>query len=369
MSFIYEKRLHKLRLELEKRQIDVAMITNPTNIYFFTGFYSNPHERFMALIVDVKSSLESMIVPALDFEAAEQHSYVKHLVPCADTENPYEKLRDTIRRTRIEQLGLEKKSISLYQTEQLQAMFVDLRTADIETYIAQERLIKSAEDVTAIKKAVAIAEQALESVVKSVKVGVLEQELAAELEYRMRIFGGERPSFESIILTGPRSSLPHGRPGAFPIREHDYLLFDLGVYAEGFCSDITRTFIVGEGTKEQEAIYDIVLEANRTALQAIKVGTPYGTIDQVGRQVIIDAGYGAYFNNRIGHGLGLDVHEEPSIHGENRQLVQLGHVFTVEPGIYLPKLGGVRIEDDVYVQPNGQVEVLTQFPKQLRRLL
>ncbi|MGO4275154.1 M24 family metallopeptidase, partial [Paenibacillus sp. TAF58] len=163
-------------------------------------------------------------------------------------------------------------------------------------------------------------------------------------------------------------SLPHGKPGAYSIQENDFLLFDFGVYAGGFCSDITRTFLIGEGTKEQETIYETVLAANLAAIQAVAVGTPYGVIDQTGRGVIEAKGYGAYFNNRIGHGLGLDVHEDPSINGENEMLIEPGHVFTIEPGIYMPSLGGVRIEDDVCVQPNGKVEVLTHYPKQLRRL-
>ncbi|KQX68329.1 M24 family metallopeptidase [Paenibacillus sp. Root444D2] len=368
MSSIYELRLHKLRDYLEKKQIDIALITNPTNIYFFTGFHSNPHERFMALIVDMGSARESMIVPGLDLEAAQQQSFVRDLIPCSDSENPYALLKDKVGRTRIGTLGLEKKAISLHRVEQLQALFPDLHCTDIEPFIIQERLIKSEEDLVSIRRAVDIAEKVLESTVQKVRVGMMEQELAAELEYKMRMFGGDKPAFESIILTGKRSSLPHGKPGAYSIQENDFLLIDFGVYAGGFCSDITRTFLIGEGTKEQETIYETVLTANLAAIQAVAVGTPYGVIDQTGRGIIAAKGYGAYFNNRIGHGIGLDVHEDPSINGENEMLIEPGHVFTIEPGIYMPSLGGVRIEDDVYVQPSGKVEVLTHYPKQLRRL-
>ncbi|MFD0697418.1 M24 family metallopeptidase [Paenibacillus sp. GCM10027628] len=368
MSSIYEMRLHKLRDYLEKEHIDIALITNPTNIYYFTGFLSNPHERFMALIVDTLHARESMIVPGLDLEAAEQHSIVRDLVPCSDSENPYILLKNKVGRTRIGTLGLEKKAISLYRVERLQELFSDLQSTDIEPFINQERLVKSEQDLVSIRRAVDIAEKVLESTVQKVKVGMLEQELAAELEYKIRKFGGDKPAFESIILTGKRSCMPHGKPGAYPIRENDFLLFDMGVYADGFCSDITRTFLIGEGTKEQETIYETVLTANLAAIQAVKVGLPYGIIDQTGRGIIAEKGYGAYFNNRIGHGIGLDLHEDPSINGDNGMLIGPGHVFTIEPGIYLPSLGGVRIEDDVYVQPNGQVEVLTHYPKQLRRL-
>ncbi|UKS27158.1 Xaa-Pro peptidase family protein [Paenibacillus sp. HWE-109] len=368
MSSIYEMRLHKLRGYLEKERIEIALITNPTNIYYYTGFHSNPHERFMGLIVDLGRARESMILPALDLEAAQQHAFVRELIPCSDSENPYNLLREQVGRTRIGALGLEKKAVNLHQVEQLQGLFAGLQVMDIEPFIIKERLVKSEQDLVSIRRAVDIAEKVLESTVQNVRVGMMEQELAAELAYKMRMFGGDKPAFESIILTGKRSAMPHGKPGACAIQENDFVLFDFGVYMEGFCSDITRTFLMGEGTKEQSTIYETVLTANLAAIQAVKVGFPYGTIDQAGRSVIAAMGYGAYFNNRIGHGLGMDLHEAPSIHGESEMLIEPGHVFTIEPGIYLSSLGGVRIEDDVYVHPDGHVEVLTRYPKQLRRL-
>ncbi|GIO29585.1 MULTISPECIES: M24 family metallopeptidase [Paenibacillus] len=368
MNSMYEQRLKRLRDYLKREQIDIALITNPTNIYYFSGFYSDPHERFMALVVDAEREQTFMIVPSLDLEAAAQHSVVRDMIPCSDTDNPFILLNAKIGRKRIGTIGLEKKTFSVHRLERLQELFTGVNTNDIEEFIALERLVKSDHDLVQIRRAIAITEEALETALRQVRVGMTELDLTAELEYRIRKLGGDKPAFETIILTGKRSCLPHGKPGPYPIMENDFLLVDFGVYAGGFCSDITRTFVIGEGTKKQEEIYEIVLESNLAAIEKVKIGTPYGHIDRAGREVIAARGYGAYFNNRIGHGLGLDFHEIPSIHGGNTQVVQPGHVFTIEPGIYLPAIGGVRIEDDICVHSGGKVEILTTYPKQLRRL-
>lgn len=368
MSSIYQSRLNRLRQYLVQQQIDIALITNPTNIYYFSGFYSNPHERFMALIIDANQDIKCMIVPGLDLDAAEQQSVIQDLIPCYDTDNPYILLNQKIGHKKFTNIGLEKNTFTVHRLERLEELYADVRTTNLEDFIHQERLVKSAQDLLQIRHAIEITEKVLEETVQKVCIGMTELELTAELEYRIRKHGGDRPSFDSIILTGTRSCLPHGKPGKAQIKENDFLLIDFGLFAGGFCSDITRTFLIGEGTKEQEKIYEIVLAANQAAINEVKVGTPYGHIDQTGRAVIVSEGYGAYFNNRIGHGLGLELHEAPSIHSDNEQLIAPGHLFTIEPGIYIPTLGGVRIEDDLYVNLNGEVEVLTSYPRELQRL-
>ncbi|MOA18746.1 putative peptidase [compost metagenome] len=166
------------------------------------------------------------------------------------------------------------------------------------------------------------------------------------------------------MLSGEKTALPHGVPGTRILRHGDLVMFDIGVYADGYASDITRTFALGELTKEQVNIYNTVLEANKAAIRAINPGVTFASIDKAARDVIEEAGYGSYFIHRLGHGLGIDVHEFPSVHGKNDTLLSEGNVFTVEPGIYVPGVGGVRIEDDCLVTADG-VEVLTSYPKEL----
>lgn len=184
----------------------------------------------------------------------------------------------------------------------------------------------------------------------------------------MRKFGADGPSFSTIVLTGEKAALPHGSPGERKIQKGDYLLIDFGVIKDGYCSDITRTFIIGEASEKQKEIYDIVLRSNEAGINAIQAGVPVKTFDIEARNVINNSGFGEYFNNRVGHGLGIEVHEEPSIHENNEQIAEAGLVFTIEPGIYIPDVGGVRIEDIVYINEDGNAEVLSSFPKQLQIL-
>lgn len=171
-------------------------------------------------------------------------------------------------------------------------------------------------------------------------------------------------SFSTMVLTGAKTADPHGSPGLTEIMPGDFVLFDLGVVLDGYCSDITRTVAFKKINDEQRRIYETVLGAQHAALAICNAGTRIGDIDQAARNFITNAGYGEYFPHRIGHGLGIDVHEFPSMSENNNDLLQEGTVFTVEPGIYIPNVGGVRIEDDIVVTKDGYTS-LTSYPKEL----
>src|SRR5690625_2356230 len=193
-----------------------------------------------------------------------------------------------------------------------------------------------------------------------------ETEFTAELEYLMRIFGADGPSFSTIVLSGEKSALPHGTPGDRKFKKGDFLLIDFGVIKDGYCSDITRTFAVNSVTDRQKELYNIVLQSNEAGINAVKSGVPLKTFDIAARKIIEDKGYGGFYNNRVGHGIGIEIHEEPSVHGQNESIATEGIVFTIEPGIYIPNDIGIRIEDTVYINEQGEVEVLSSFPKQLQ---
>lgn len=367
MVQIYEERLQQLHQYMEGKGIEVVMITDPTNVYYFSGFLSDPHERFMALIVDRRHDREILFIPTLDKEIAEETSSIRTLVTISDTENPFEKLQGELG-AKVSTLGLEKKATSLFLYENLIEQFSKMSVTNIESFINSLRGKKTPEDIRHVKQAIEVTEKVFENVLKKVTIGMTELELTAELEYQMRILGSDGPSFSTIALSGKRSALPHGQPGNRKISYGDFLLIDMGVLLDGYCSDMTRTFLIGEGTEEQEKIYNIVLEANQTAIAAIQMGKPIGTVDCAARDVIENHGYGDYFNNRVGHGFGLEVHEEPSVHEKNTDAIEKGLLFTVEPGIYLPELGGVRIEDNIYIGEQGEVNVLTTFPRECQKL-
>lgn len=362
---IYQKRLKQLQLYLNEQKLDFAIVTQPKNIFYYTGFNSEPYERFMAVVIDLQKSEEYLFVPALDYEAASEHSYVKNIIPISDDENPYEKLKSVIQ-VNNQIVGLEIKEITLYQQEQLKNVFSHFNYQDIGRFIANQRMLKTPAERTKVLHAVTIIEKVLAEGLKKIEKGMTELDLVSEFDYLMRKFGADGPSFSTTVLSGAKSSLPHGHPDQNKLEKGDFLLIDMGVVADGYCSDITRTFVLGEPTTKQKNIYEIVRQATLSGVSTARAGIPIGSIDKAARRVIQEAGYGQYFNNRVGHGLGIDVHEEPSIHEKNDRLVEKGLLFTVEPGIYIPGFGGVRIEEDVYINEEGTAEVLTAFPTTLQ---
>ncbi|MEH7391418.1 M24 family metallopeptidase [Bacillus sp. JJ1474] len=363
----YQSRLNELKKYLENQNVDVAIIKDPKNVFYYTGFNSDPHERFMALVMDINKGDQYLFVPALDREIAENDSFVKRIVTISDEVNPYKVLKDTIGES-VNTIGLETKVISLYHHEQLNLFFSDLNYKNIGDFISQQRMKKSQEECSKIQTAIHVIEKVMAEGIKKVKAGMTEQDFTAELEFLMRKFGAAGPSFSTIVLSGEKASLPHGSPDQKTINQGDFLLIDMGVIVDGYCSDITRTFVIGEETAKQREIYDIVRKSTEAGVNACKAGIRIGEIDIAARNVIKEAGYGEYFNNRVGHGLGIDVHEEPSVHENNDLIVESGLLFTIEPGIYIPGYGGVRIEENVYIDEAGNGKLLTSFPTELIRI-
>ncbi|RUT28419.1 aminopeptidase P family protein [Paenibacillus zeisoli] len=351
-----------LEHQMQENGVHTLLITDPKHVYYLTRFLSNPHERFLAAAITLGEE-PFLIVPALDEEAARAGSDIDLIYTHTDTDNPYLVLNQALKGS-AGTIALEKNHLSLARFESLQEHLTFARYRDIGPWLQDMRVRKSADEIAKIKHAVALIEQVLQEGLSKVKEGVTENELVAEVEYQIRRLGADGPSFDSMVLTGEKTALPHGVPGTRKLQYGDLLMYDIGVYADGYASDITRTFAFGEPSSELTRIYNTVLEANEQAIRSIKPGASFASIDLAARSVIEQAGYGEYFMHRLGHGLGIDVHEYPSIHGQNQALLQEGNVFTVEPGIYVAGVGGVRIEDDIVVTADG-VEVLTSFPKTL----
>ncbi|GAB4074012.1 Xaa-Pro dipeptidase [Barrientosiimonas marina] len=368
MAINYEKRLITLQNSLQEQKIDVAIITDPANVFYYTGFNSDPHERFMALVLDGRQQTSRLFVPALDKEIADNESIIKTIIPISDEEDPFDKLQAELG-TNIQQIGVEMNVVSMFRHRRLQDVFPDASYTDIQPLVNKQRLKKTRSEIDLMQEAVTISEKVLTEGIKKVKIGMTEAELAAELEYLMKQFGAAGPSFSTIALAGEKTAMPHGTPGDRAFQNGDFLLIDFGVVTNaGYCSDMTRTFVIGEASEEQRNIYNIVLKSNQAGINAVQAGVPLKTFDIAARNVIDDSGYGAYFNNRVGHGLGIGLHEEPSLHENNEAAAENGLMFTIEPGIYIPDFGGVRIEDEVYINENGEADVLTTFPKELQVL-
>jgi len=233
--------------------------------------------------------------------------------------------------------------------------------------IASLRWIKSDAEIEKIQTAAKICDDAFANLLNHIKIGVTEKELALALEFDIRSHGASDVSFDTIVATGARSAMPHAIPTDAPVKDGDFLLFDFGALYEGYCSDITRTVIVGTPNDQMLAIYETVLEAQLSALSAIKTGAKCSDIDKIARDIISSAGYGENFGHALGHSVGVEIHESPTFSSVCHEILQNNMVLTVEPGIYIENLGGVRIEDTVVIMENNP-QILTKTSKKLINL-
>lgn len=303
-----------------------------------------------------------------DFRYTEQ---VSHEVQAFDT---CEVKGDLVTRTgeRLTALGLASVAIEPAQitVDELNRMRKVYKGEIVEAplLVAAIRHLKSKEEIATIRLASQLAEGVMLEVVEELSEGLTERELAAQLEHEFKKRGASGVSFDPIVLFGPRSSLPHGQPENTPLKRGDIVLLDLGCRKDGYCSDLTRTFVYGTIPGEWfQEIYDVTHHAQTSALKALRPGESCRDIDAVARDIIEDRGYGDYFGHGLGHGVGIEVHEGPRLNTESTAVLEAGMVVTVEPGIYLPGKGGVRIEDLVVVTEDG-CDILTTSPKELRVL-
>ncbi len=230
--------------------------------------------------------------------------------------------------------------------------------------VGELRASKDAAEIELFTAAQRIAERALDDILGLLRPGLTESEVSAELTYRMLKYGSEKNAFDPIVVTGSKTSLPHGVPGDKVIRKGDFVTMDFGAMFGGYCSDMTRTVAVGHATEEMKRVYAIVLEAQLAGIDAARAGVPGRDVDGAARTVIEKAGYGPYFGHGFGHSLGLEIHEAPNANPANAAPLPLGAVISAEPGIYLPGKFGVRIEDEMWLREDGAY-VITKAPKEL----
>ncbi|HXQ25891.1 MAG TPA: Xaa-Pro peptidase family protein [Candidatus Acidoferrales bacterium] len=227
------------------------------------------------------------------------------------------------------------------------------------TVVENLRAVKDAGELATMREAATLISEVFRRILRSIKPGVTELELAAKIEYGIKHLGGEGPSFETIVASGPRSAWAHARPSSKPLRKSELVVLDQGAILRGYCSDMTRTVFVGRATARVRGLYRAVLDAQQAAKSAIRPGVTAGDVDRAARQLLRRSNLARYFTHSTGHGLGLEVHEMPRIGRGDGTILQEGMVLTVEPGVYLEGLGGIRIEDDVVVTARGAVDLTT----------
>jgi len=348
--------------------IDYLALVPGANFTWLTGLHYMMLKRPVILLVAAQADAESLFVlPALEappWEAAPP--LPARLLPWNDGEGPDGAMAQAAARMGPGRtVAAETYRMRLLEFNLMRAHLADFRTVSAEDVLTPARIVKDAAEIAAHQRAAHVVESALGEILAQVQVGMTEREIAGRLSAALLLHGGEPTPIEPHVQSGPNSAMPHGSTSHRSVERGDLLLFDFVTTVDGYYADITRTFVVGrDPNPEQERIYSLVQTANAAGLALARPGIACGDLDASVREVIAGAGYGEYFIHRTGHGLGLEVHEEPQIAPGSTRLLEPGMVFTIEPGIYLPGWGGVRIEDNVVVTGSGS-ESFTTFPRAL----
>jgi len=348
-------RLKKIREKMANIQVDAFLVSKPENWRYISGFTGDSG----TLLISQKES-----ILFTDSRYAEQAQKETEGFTVIETSLGEDIVKKTVMMLGLKRIAFEKDHVSYSGWEKLKERFCEQELVGVGGWVEELRMKKTPEEIRCIRKAQEIADQAFALLTHAVKPGATERDLALELEFTMRRMGSDGVAFPVIAVSGPRSSLPHGQPSTKKLNPGEFVTFDFGARYGGYCSDTTRTFVLEPLDKKHEEIYNIVLQAQLAALAAVKPGAPAKEVDLVGRKIIEEAGYGKYFGHGIGHGVGLNVHEGPRVNQKSEDILEPGMVITVEPGIYIPGFGGVRIEDLVLVTEDGK-EVLSSSPKDL----
>ncbi|KAB8133599.1 aminopeptidase P family protein [Gracilibacillus oryzae] len=361
------KRLETVTNWLKKEDIDVLFINSTENVYYYSNFYTDPHERLMGVLV-FKQSEPVFILPAMEEGQLKKAGWQYEIIRYSDHENPWDNIEEVIEArnlSRAKKVSFEDEVLTFKRATAFLDLFANAEVVAAEDQLNEMRVVKDDSEIAIVKRAAEMADYGVQVGVEALQEGITEMEVLATIEYELKKKGVRDMSFSTMVLFGEKSSDPHGNPGNRELKPGDLVLFDLGVVVDGYCSDITRTVAYKSVTDKQRDIYETVLKAELAAVDASKPGTRIGDLDKTARNIITEAGYGDYFPHRLGHGLGINVHEFPSMSHLNDGLLKEGMVYTIEPGIYISGIGGVRIEDDVLVTKDG-CETLTKFPKELQ---
>ncbi|AEF93441.1 peptidase M24 [Desulfotomaculum nigrificans CO-1-SRB] len=356
---VQEQRFMKAQGLLAARQLDAVVVTSPPNFFYFSGIWLDSNERLQAVVIP-KTGTPKIIVHEM---FREEVSGVKEFEQLfwSDGIPPIELLAKVLPAAGTVSVDNQWPSGNLISLMEVNKQLSYVHSTPI---LGALRLIKDDAEIKLLEESANYADQIMDRVIEFVKPGVTELEVAEEIKKLFRKEGINQLSFEPIVATGSNAAMPHHVPDDTVLREGDTVVIDMGGIKDYYCSDITRTIVLGEATPEIEKVYQVVQRAQEAAVKAIKPGLAMQDIDQVARGIITEAGYGEYFTHRTGHGLGIEVHEEPYLSPGNRQILKEGMVVSVEPGIYLPGKFGVRIEDIVVVTADG-AERMNHYPRHL----
>lgn len=348
-------RMDRLRTFLASQQLDAIIITKPENRTYLTGFTGSAG----AALVTAREALLLVDFRYVEQAAAEAPDWEVIRVPRLATDA----LSELVRRKELQRIGFEPNGVTYHEHVQLAAAVQPAALLPVDG-IDRLRWVKDPGELGRLRTAVALADAGFAHIQKFLRPGVREREIAIELEFFMRRQGADKEAFDTIVASGVRSSLPHGRASEKLLGRGEFVTLDFGAVVSGYHSDCTRTVVLGEASPRQREIYELVLSAQTTALAGLRPGLSTREADALARRVIADAGHADHFGHGLGHGVGLAIHEGPTLSPREDATLEAGIAVTVEPGVYLPGWGGVRIEDIAVIIPQG-CEILTRAPKEL----
>jgi len=355
-----QSRINELRRKMQAANFDALILTNIPHIRYLTGFTG---DTAVLVIARTKNNL------FVDFRFADQsRREAKGASVTVTKTDCYSGLKDmALLKTPNLRVGFSGTFVPVTLRDRIATMIPAALLVNADAVLADLAWEKDSEELASIKRAAAIADTAYERILSIVRPGVGENELAAELEYQMTMLGSEKPAFETIVASGYRAAMPHGVASRKRLAKGDFVTFDFGATVGGSVCDITRTVVVGKATSRHKKIYGIVLKAQLAGIRRVKAGIGGKDVDKACRDIITKAGFGKQFGHGTGHGIGICIHMGPRVSQLSADKLKPGNVITIEPGIYVPGWGGVRIEDDVLVTRSGGL-VLNKAPKNLLEL-
>lgn len=346
-------RLRRLRLRLAEAGLEGLVVSSASNIFYLSGFRGSSGALLITkdcalLFSDFRYRLQAR-QQSPDFVFIEIEKKLLFSIG------------EVAKEQGLTRIGYDQANLTCELFEQLAKGAEGLELTPAGGLVEELRAVKSKGEIELVRKAASLADNALSHMINLLKPGISERDIALEGEFFMRRAGAEAIAFDIIVASGPNSAWPHAETTERPLQQGDLVVIDMGARVNGYCSDMTRTFIIQHASPQAKEIYKIVYKAQRAAAEAVKAGAIGGEVDRIARNLIEAAGYGAEFGHSLGHGVGIEVHEAPRLRkGEESQLLP-GHLVTVEPGIYLEDMGGVRLEDLLVVEENG-AETLTHTP-------
>ena len=354
-------RIKALQKALDETGFDAYLITNVSSVYYFTDFLGL--EGPTTLIVPADGT-PTLYISELSSLAARMEARGCIVRSVKIREHFTDEIHKALSTLKAKKIGFEALPAHIFL--RLEKKLRNVKLQPNSDLVWKLRMVKDATEIAYMRKAAEMADAGVEAAVEALKPGIRECEVAAKAEYEMRSLGSEAFAFNTIVLSGSRTALPHGFCSTRKICSGDLVMIDVGAVYKGYRSDLTRTVVVGGHTRKQSELHHLVLTAQEAAFKAIRAGVKAKRVDSVARNIIRRGGYGRYFVHGLGHGVGLDIHEPPKIDPNNNDVLSENNVITDEPAVYLPKFGGVRIEDTVLVFRDG-AERLTKSPREFPR--